>query len=240
MSRATDAFFVREHILSCTSCELRRGCRSPVAPLHPTSPFSSICIVGEAPGSQEDRSGEPFVGPAGQLLRILLDKSGINSTSCFYTNTVQCWPSKTPNYTHVESCRGNKWDTIQLAQPSFVIICGSTALSGFRPDLKISQSHGRPLYWGKGEQIDGRINYWADRIILWPIYHPAAALRSPEIKASIIDDLEAFGVLYRLGHAAFMAMWPEDCTVCYNPADHYDEMGCGWCQRHWTKQLALI
>lgn len=240
MSRATDAFFVQERILSCTNCELRRGCRSPVAPLlEQISPFSSICIVGEAPGSQEDRSGVPFVGPAGQLLRTLLSRVHIDPATCFYTNTVQCWPSKTPNYTHIEACRRHKWDAIHVAQPHYILICGAIALSGFRQDIKISQIHGRPLHWGRGEQIDGRINYWAERVLLWPIYHPAAALRSPEIKSKLVEDLEAFSVLYRLGHEAFMAMWPEDCVVCYSPADHFDEMGCGWCQTHWTKQLAF-
>lgn len=242
MLSLTEQFFVREQILNCQSCELRKSCQSPVPFTSPTRPSSApqIAIVGEAPGSTEDRVGEPFIGAAGQLFRTLLKKHNLSPDNIHWTNTVQCWPANTPTRQHVEACRYNKWESLVVAEPEYIILAGSIALSGFRPDLKISLARGRPLWWGRGEAIDSRINHWADRIIIYPIYHPAAALRSPDIKDRIEQDLERFSELYYAGYQSFINSWPDTCVACSRPVHHYDENGGAWCTGHGVRQMELL
>lgn len=241
-----DRQFVRDQILRCTGCELREGARSPVSftapPLAPLAGGTppSLLIIGEGPGATEDREGKPFVGVSGQLLRNLLREVGIDPESCAWTNTVQCFGNKTPGPSHVEACRRNKWDVVQLIQPEYILIFGAVALSGFRPDLKISQVHGRPLCWGRGDQVDSRIQHWRDNVVIWPTFHPAAALREISIADEIRGDLQQFKLRMNGGWSSFITSWPMDCMVCGSEPDHIDQMGVGYCARHWEKQLTLL
>lgn len=237
---STNRELVSSRIVSCTRCGLRKQCRQPVPP---SWGASKILVLGEAPGSAEDKAGIPFVGPAGSILRSMLKKVSINPDHVTYTNSVQCYPSRTPTYDELVSCRSHRWEAIVAAEPDYIIVAGSVALSTIRPDLKITQIHGRPLYWGKGEQLDGRIQHWADRVLLWPIYHPAAALntRNPQLQADIQSDLYEFIFRVRSGWEGFRDTWPTDCVVCKSElTDHVDENGVYYCDRHFARQLTLV
>lgn len=228
-----------QRILACGNCQLRKQCRSPVPPAWGTS---NILVLGEAPGGTEDKTGIPFTGTSGQILRNMLKKVSIDPDSVTYINSAQCYPNRAPSYDELASCRVNRWEVIAATQPLYIIIAGSVALSTIRPDLKISQVHGRPIYWGKGETIDGRINHWADRVVLWPIYHPAAALntRNPLLQADIQGDLYEFVFRVRSGWDGFRDTWPTDCMVCRSPdVEHVDPNGIYYCSKHWAKQLTL-
>ena len=83
---------VVEQVVSCTRCELHKGCTGPV-PMRGQP--GNVAMVGEAPGETEDRDGRPFVGPAGKLLQDTLDE--FNFPPMGVLNTVSCFPHRTPN-----------------------------------------------------------------------------------------------------------------------------------------------
>src|SRR5215510_9860406 len=109
------------NILSCTKCDLSSKCRSPVpfsppqstSQLPPANPRVYQCgVLGEAPGRREDKLGRPFVGPAGRLMRRMLDEAGWNSDDLWYMNAVSCWPRGTPKAEAQNACWGNMLDQL--------------------------------------------------------------------------------------------------------------------------------
>src|SRR5580698_6212725 len=129
----------RARILSCTACDLRDRATSPV-PFSGSNP-NHIVVIGEAPGATEDKLGEPFVGPAGELLRRALDQAFFSSglpvaidpierTSDFltYLNVVSCYPAerRTPTQRQIKTCSGNLWAQLEAIRPSYGLLCGGT------------------------------------------------------------------------------------------------------------------
>ena len=112
-----------EEILSCSSCELAVNCNSPV-PFHGPAP-TDICIVGEAPGATEDVEGRPFVGRAGQLIRVALGDVGVDPDSVAWVNTVSCFPHGTPMLRHVDACHELKMLQLELIAPNGEVIADS-------------------------------------------------------------------------------------------------------------------
>lgn len=222
---------VRRQVTSCTRCGLHRVCRSPVPFRGPTP--ARICVLGEAPGAVEDKEGIPFCGPAGQLLAELLARVGIDPTKCAYVNTISCYPARTrtPNKAEVAACRDNMLAQMDLVDPRYVLVLGSTALSAWRPDLKISKVHGRP-FWVGGMDHD------RDAVIFWPTYHPAAILHQPGYLKPVEEDLGMFKVLIEVDD--LFEVWPEDCVMCSKDVYEYDENGIGYCSEHrkWIKRPA--
>lgn len=204
-------------ILDCERCELHAQCTLPVpftAP-EPAAP-GGIMIIGEAPGEEEDKAGRPFIGPAGQLLRRLLERSGIDPNSAFIANTVCCFPHSTPSWDHVRSCAKNKRDQIELADPKHILLLGGVALRAVRVDLNISKSRGRPFLH-------------RDRIC-FASFHPAAALRNHKYERGLKNDLDTFSKLIVADN--WGTLIPDDCALCDEDAEYWDNSGLGWCANH--------
>lgn len=142
-----------------------------------------MAVLGEAPGAQEDRAGEPFVGPSGQLLRKYLRRVGLATDELVFMNTVCCYPTRTPRPEEVAACRGNFWAQTTLVRPDFVLVLGSVALQALRPGARITESHGEP--WNRELLGGGRRTYF-------PTYHPAAVLRNRLLTRIWREDLEHF------------------------------------------------
>jgi DNA polymerase len=146
-----------------------------------------LMLVGEAPGAQEDVSGRPFVGRAGQLLDELLAEAGIDRTSTAIANVVKCRPpgNRPPTSTESRRCRGWLDRQVELADPSLVVTLGGTALA-----------------WALGTGLrlrDARQNVhdWRGRRLL-ATYHPSAALRfgpAGEPMAALRTDLHTAAAL---------------------------------------------
>lgn len=221
----------RNSLRSCTRCPLHQSCTAPVPWYGDIG--SDIAIIGEAPGQQEDKHGAPFVGSAGILLKYALKGAGIDPATIAYTNSVQCYPHGTPEPWAIDAC--NVWMRGQIAfvRPRYVITVGVIALDAVRGTNwpKLREIHGKPLYWDNPPPPAGRDG----RIVVWPTYHPAAALRRRSYKRLIEDDLAAF-VKWRTDGE----LWPEECCVCGDELHRYDAWGQAFCERHAMRQGLLF
>ena len=147
---------------------------------------AAVMVVGEAPGRFEDELGRPFVGRAGQLLDELLAEAGLARDEVFITNVVKARPPGNRDPTKAEVAHWMPVLEAQLAlvSPKLIVPLGRHALAHFAPAAKIGEAHGRALV-ERGRE-------------LFPLYHPAAALRSTKLRETLFADARALGELARL------------------------------------------
>lgn len=139
---------------------------------------TDILFVGEGPGEQEDLQGEPFVGPAGQLLDDMLSIIDLDREKCYIANIVKCRPphNRDPLETEQEACIGYLKQQIQLISPKIIVCLGRIAAKALiREDFRITKEHGT---WS---QING--------IWMTAMYHPSALLRDVSKRPETFDDL---------------------------------------------------
>jgi uracil-DNA glycosylase len=165
-------------VAGCTRCALAKG-RTQVV-FGSGSPTAELMFVGEAPGFHEDKQGVPFVGAAGQLLNKLLAGIGMTREDVFVVNTLKCRPpgNRDPQQEEIEACEPHLWKQIELIQPKVIATLGNfaTKLLSDKP-LGITRVHGQ-----EQEVVLG-----GNRVVLYPIFHPAAALYTPRM----LEVLEA-------------------------------------------------
>jgi uracil-DNA glycosylase family 4 len=138
-------------------------------------------FVGEAPGFHEDKQGVPFVGAAGKLLEQLLAGIGLGRDDVYIANVLKCRPpgNRDPMPEEIQACEGHLWRQIELIEPRVVATLGNFAtklLSG-RP-TGITRVHGQEQETTLG----------GNRVLLYPIYHPAAALYTPRMLEVLQSD----------------------------------------------------
>jgi len=135
---------------------------------------SPLMLIGEGPGEQEDETGVPFVGKAGQLLTKILESAGIQrETDCFITNIVKCRPPKNraPQVDEIVACSGYLWRQVELVQPRIMVLLGSVALkSVLGHEVAISKVRGQ---W---QFLD--VGYMSERLYVMPMFHPSYLLRN--------------------------------------------------------------
>ena len=143
------------------------------------SATASVMLVGEAPGAKEDELGRPFVGGAGKLLDRLLEEAGLERADVFITNVVKARPPGNRDPKADEVAHHLPWLQAQLEviRPRLIVPVGRHALKRFAPRAAIGEVHGRVL------QADGRT--------LFPMFHPAAALRNPKLRETLHEDARA-------------------------------------------------
>ena len=156
-----------EQIRSCTSCKLSDK-RTNAVPGEGSS-NADIMFVGEGPGFYEDRDGRPFIGSAGNLLDKLLASIDLSRDTVYITNMVKCRPpsNRDPLPVEINACRPYLDSQIETISPKVVVTLGRYALSKFLPGELISKARGKSLKWKS--------------LILYPVYHPAAVLRNPNL-----------------------------------------------------------
>ena len=147
---------------------------------------AAVMVVGEAPGRFEDEQGRPFVGRAGQLLDEVLAEAGLARGEVFITNVVKARPPGNRDPTKAEVAHWMPVLEAQLAlvAPKLIVPLGRHALAHFAPAAKIGEAHGRAIT-ERGRE-------------LFPLYHPAAALRSTKLRDTLLADARALGELARL------------------------------------------
>ena len=141
---------------------------------------ASVMIVGEAPGFNEDRQGEPFVGAAGKLLDTLLARIGLSRADVYITNVLKCRPpmNRDPMPNEAEACSPYLREQMQLVAPKVVLILGRHALERLLPGQgSISRIHGSMIRRGDVAYV--------------PLYHPAAALHNGSLVADLERDFDA-------------------------------------------------
>jgi uracil-DNA glycosylase family 4 len=173
-----DAFH-EAHVLGCTRCPLSEE-RTQVVPGSGDAD-AEVMFVGEAPGYHEDRQGVPFVGQAGKLLDELLAEIDLTRDDVFVANVLKCRPpgNRDPRPDEIEACESHLFRQIEIISPALVCTLGnfSTKLLSGRPD-GITRVHGHEL----------PITLGTRRVLLYPLFHPAAALYTPAMKETLRAD----------------------------------------------------
>ena len=159
-------------------------------------------FVGEAPGFHEDQQGVPFVGQAGKLLDKLLAGIGLARSDVFVANVLKCRPpgNRDPQPDEIEACESHLFRQIELIQPTVVATLGNFAtklLSG-RP-LGITRVHGQEQETTLGNRS----------VVLYPLYHPAAALYTPAMLKVLESDFARLPELLSRSDGAPPAPAPE-------------------------------
>ena len=187
-----------DSVAGCTRCRLARG-RTQVV-FGSGNPHADLMFVGEAPGFHEDKQGLPFVGQAGKLLEKLLAQIGLQRSDVYIANTLKCRPpgNRNPQPDEIEQCESHLFRQIELIEPRIVATLGNFAtklLSG-KP-LGITRVHGQE----QQTTIGGR------SVLLYPLYHPAAALYTPAMLKVLESDFARLPEL--LGPSLYPAAPPE-------------------------------
>lgn len=155
----------------CKSCELHKTRTTTVFSDGKAS--AKIMLIGEAPGADEDATGTPFVGRAGQLLNTFLAEAGLNREKDIYIcNTIKCRPpqNRVPSNFEKVACQGYLAGQISILKPKIILLCGATAANSFiNEDFKISQIRGK---W---------LNLFDD-IEVMAIFHPSYLLRNHSLE----------------------------------------------------------
>jgi DNA polymerase len=172
---------IAAEVRSCKDCRLHEG-RSGAVPGE-GDPDTEVVFVGEGPGFNEDRLGRPFVGRAGDLLVKLLGSIGWRREEVFITNVVKCRPpdNRDPQPDEIAACAKYLRRQLEVLDPAVVVTLGRHSMARFMPGARISQAHGtvRPVDPATG----------ARSALVFAMYHPAAALRTPSIERESYADM---------------------------------------------------
>jgi DNA polymerase len=175
---ATDWDGLRQQVAACTLCSLHKSRTQTVFGVGNQS--ADWMIVGEAPGAEEDRRGEPFVGRAGKLLDEMLRAVGLQRDAVFIANILKCRPpnNRNPLAEEASSCRAYLERQIQLAAPKLILAVGRVAAQHLLgSDAPVGRLRGQKHY------LDG------GQLPVVVTYHPAYLLRSPTQKRKVWQDL---------------------------------------------------
>jgi len=182
---------VRAAAARCAQCPLYHNATQTVFGAGPNS--ARVVLIGEQPGDQEDRAGEPFVGPAGRLLDQALEEAGLKRSEVYVTNAVKHFKRiptaqrrrlhQKPNAREVQACRPWLESELAIVQPDVVVALGATAAQALMgPTFRVTRSRGQALTMP-----------WARTFIA--TIHPSAVLRTPtesreEMRRSFVADLK--------------------------------------------------
>jgi DNA polymerase len=165
-------------VASCRLCgELASSRKQTVFGVGNVQP--RLCLFGEAPGAQEDATGEPFVGEAGQLLNKIIAAMGLQREELYILNVLKCRPpgNRVPHSGEVEHCRPFFERQLEILQPEFICCLGSTAAHAL---LNTAMSVGK---------LRGRFhNYRGAQVLV--TYHPSYLLRNPSAKKDVWLDMQ--------------------------------------------------
>ena len=172
--------------LKCTNCPLYQHATQTVFGRGHSG--ARLMLVGEQPGDEEDKQGEPFVGPAGKLLRKALDEAGIDVDQLYLTNVVKHFKWKPssgwrrlhqkPNRSEIGACKPWLEEEVAIIQPQLIVGLGATACQALLgPNLKVTQSRGQVFDW--------------EGLSVFVTVHPSSILRSRETREADYSALVA-------------------------------------------------
>jgi DNA polymerase len=177
-----------KEVSKCTKCPLHETRSKAV--FGAGNADAELMFVGEAPGAEEDRQGLPFVGRAGQLLNQMLGEIGLSRDDVFIANVLKSRPpgNRDPRPQEIEACEPYLFEQVRLIEPRVVCTLGnfSTKLLSGDP-TGITRVRGTPQV----HELGGRA------VFLLPLFHPAAALRTPAVKETLRGDFATIPDLLR-------------------------------------------
>lgn len=186
--------FLKEQAMACVACPLAKT-RNHVV-FGEGSGESGLMFVGEGPGADEDRTGRPFVGKAGELLTKMIQAMGLSRETVYIANTVKCRPpgNRVPSPEERNACFHFLDDQIRILQPRYMILLGQTA-----SQVILDRPEGITRLRGQMFILPGH----PDLRVL-PTYHPAYLLRNPSAKKEVWEDLKTV--------MGWMGLGPESTT----------------------------
>lgn len=169
---------LRKKCQSCNACPLGQTRTNLVFGVG--NPEAELMFVGEAPGEQEDKTGTPFVGRAGQLLDRFLFAVDIDRSDVYIANILKCRPpqNRDPLPAEEDACMGYLREQVRIIRPKIIVCLGRiAAMRLIKPDYKITREHGQ----------------WVERgsFLMTAVYHPAALLRDPRKNEDMLRDMKA-------------------------------------------------
>ena len=193
---------IARQVSDCQKCNLKNTRKNSVPGEGPAA--SDVMLIGEGPGFHENEQGRPFVGAEGKLLDELLAKGGVSRSQVFITNVVKCRPpgNRDPELDELQSCSTFLDRQIEVINPKVIMTLGRFSMARYFPSAKISSVHGNPLW------INGRL--------IVPLYHPAAALHEPALRATLEKD---FARLSEWVEKAQKGEKPKDAVIDLHPEE---------------------
>lgn len=176
---------LRKQVADCRQCALHQSRKQTVFGVGDTN--ADWMVIGEAPGAEEDRKGEPFVGRAGKLLDAMLLAIGLQREQVFIANILKCRPpdNRDPRTEEVASCQAYLNRQIDLIQPKIILAVGKIAAQNLlKVDIPIGRMRGQAY------------EYPGSNIPVVVTYHPAYLLRSPREKRKSWQDLQMAMQIY--------------------------------------------
>lgn len=167
-----------EEVSQCAKCAELAASRTQTV-FGVGDPRARLCFIGEAPGADEDRQGEPFVGRAGQLLNDIIRACTLQREQVYILNVLKCRPpgNRNPEQDEISNCRPFFEKQLELIQPKFICCLGAIAT---RALLGTNEALGRQR---------GRLHQWRESQVL-VTYHPAYLLRNPAKKRDAWNDMQ--------------------------------------------------
>jgi len=167
---------IAAEICACTACGLHETRTQAVVGSGMAD--ARVAFVGEAPGAQEDKRGVPFVGRAGKLLDQLLERIGLERERVAILNVIKCRPpdNRPPRKGEIAACHHFLEWQLAVIQPELVVTLGRFSLVHFCPEASITQVHGQVQHAGD--------------LLVYPVYHPAAAFHRAEWKLALEEDFQ--------------------------------------------------
>lgn len=169
---------IQQEVAGCTRCAELASTRTQTV-FGVGNPSARLCFLGEAPGADEDRLGEPFVGRGGQLLNKIIEACRIKREDVYILNMIKCRPpgNRNPLPTELANCRGYLDRQLALIRPEFICCLGAVAAQNL---LQTTVSIGK---------LRGKIHHYHGVKVVCT-YHPAFLLRSPSFKKETWDDMK--------------------------------------------------
>lgn len=155
------------------------------------NPNAEVVFIGEAPGKNEDLTGEPFVGAAGKFLDEMLASVNLKRSDIYITNIVKYRPPNNRDPLPEEKAAFLPFLYAQLAAiaPKIIVTLGRHSTNCFLPGLQISQIHGQP------KRIKVKVHGTEQAWVILPLYHPAAALYNGSMRSVLLDDFASVPII---------------------------------------------
>ena len=169
---------LRQEVAGCTRCPQLVACRTQTV-FGVGNPTPRVAFFGEAPGENEDKQGEPFVGRAGKLLNDIIKACSWQREDVFILNTIKCRPpsNRNPLPEEVTNCRGYYERQLEILRPEFIVCLGSVAAQAL---LETEITVGK---------LRGKVHRYRDSKVV-VTYHPAYLLRNPDAKKFTWEDMQ--------------------------------------------------
>lgn len=213
---------VRDGVKACVGCELSTRCTAPVPFSGPSSP--RLVVVGEAPGQQEDKAGEPFVGPSGSEIRKWLVDAGWSIDDISFVNAVCCYPNRTPTGNEIAACGVNLQRQLSHLDPRRILVVGGVAVTALRnSQIRIGEIRG---LWWRPDRVALPNEAWA--LATW---HPAAVMRNRKLEWEARDDVSYMSLMIKYGKPPERGVF---CVKCNDPDVGY-YVDVPYCKRHMPK-----